>query len=359
MLEVRPITKQRTLPQWYEEQDKINMDPTYQRRGDLWPERNKQLLVNSILNQYDIPKIYLADFTYGTIVLRENSKPYAVIDGKQRLSIFFAFFRDKLELDKTPIQTDRGELSLTGLRYSDLHKRYPSLAGRFDDFTPTVMSVISDKLEEVQELFIRLNLNVSISGPERRNAMPGPIPHLIRDLSVHEVFRAYATFPINRGQDLNAAAKVLLMESRGEFANTKKGDLDNFVTSIKARDTPEFQDVYGRATVGLDKMARVFKEEDPLLRGPSQFPVYYWFTRTYADRYAEVIRDFLVKFEADRSRARKLANTRVTEDVETPDITLLNYTTWVRSPDDRKSQKRMFDTLDERFKAFLRSTRRH
>jgi len=61
MLEVRPISKARTLLEWYRDRDKIDLDPSYQRRGDLWPLWNKQLLINSILNRYDIPKIYVAD----------------------------------------------------------------------------------------------------------------------------------------------------------------------------------------------------------------------------------------------------------------------------------------------------------
>lgn len=354
MIEVRSITKARTLLEWYEEQDKIDMNPSYQRRGDLWPERNKKLLINSILNHYDIPKIYLADFTYVNTMLNEEKKPYAVIDGKQRLSIFFAFFNDELELDQTAVYLkDESEVSLKDFKYSDLQAQYPSLAKQFDDFTPTVMSVIADEYEEVQELFIRLNLNVSISGPERRNAMPGPIPHLIRDLSVHEFFRNYATFPINRGQDLNAAAKVLLIERRGDFANTKKDDLDRFVHSNKDKDTSEFRGVYQRAVSGLDKMTQVFEEEDGLLKGQAQFPVYYWFTRTHANQYGPLLRDFIVNFEEERTRARRLANARVSEDVETPDATLLQYSSLMRSPDDRTRQERMFGILNERFQAFL------
>src|SRR6266480_2909301 len=182
MLEVKPFSRPRSLLQWFTERERLDLSPSYQRRGDLWPLHYKQLLINSVLNRYDVPKIYIADFTYIDSKLNEGKKPYAVIDGKQRLLAFFDFFEDRLRLGSTDVQVEDQTISLPGLRYSDLKSKHPQLARRFDDFILTVMSVIADSFEDVQELFIRLNLSVSISGPERRNAMPGPLPPLIRTL---------------------------------------------------------------------------------------------------------------------------------------------------------------------------------
>ncbi|MES2725776.1 MAG: DUF262 domain-containing protein, partial [Bacteroidota bacterium] len=36
----------------------INLSPDYQRNGELWNLEKRQLLIDSILNDYDIPKIY-------------------------------------------------------------------------------------------------------------------------------------------------------------------------------------------------------------------------------------------------------------------------------------------------------------
>src|SRR6266436_2674448 len=182
MLEVRPISRSRNLLEWHKDRALLDMNPSYQRRANLWGLKNKQLLINSVLNNYDIPKIYVADFTYSQSGLNEDRKPYAVIDGKQRLTTIFDFFDNRLRLDSTPVFVKNQTVQLKGLHYSDLKERYALLAQRVERFTPTVMSVISDGLDEIQELFIRLNLNVSISGAERRNALPGPLPKLIRQL---------------------------------------------------------------------------------------------------------------------------------------------------------------------------------
>jgi len=354
MLEVKPISKSRSLLEWSNDRDKIDMDPSYQRRGDIWPEKNKQLLINSILNNYDIPKIYLADFTYFNTPLQEKKKPYAVIDGKQRLTIFFAFFDGKLHLDNTPVFHNSIEINLNGLRYPDLKGKHPSLAKVFEDFMPTVMSVISDRLEEVQELFIRLNLNVSISGPERRNAMPGPIPQLIRDLSVHDFFRSYASFPVNRGQDLNAAAKILYIEERNEFTNTKKDDLDNFVKSNKDKKPEDLSMIFSNATITLNKMTEIFKKRDSLLRRQTQLIIYYWLAKNYGEKYGSNIRTFLVKFEQDRQKVRAQSRDRAMgKPIDISDIKLLEYNNFVRTPDDKTKQEAMFKELESRLKKYL------
>ena len=69
------------------------MTPVYQRRGGLWSPKNKAFLIDSILNDFDIPKLYIADFTWGNTTLNHQSKAYAVIDGKQRFETIFDFLK--------------------------------------------------------------------------------------------------------------------------------------------------------------------------------------------------------------------------------------------------------------------------
>ena len=42
----------------YVERDAIWVDPEYQRQGEVWSLEKKQLLIDSIINRYDIPKLY-------------------------------------------------------------------------------------------------------------------------------------------------------------------------------------------------------------------------------------------------------------------------------------------------------------
>jgi len=40
----------------YSTKDKIEIDPEYQRMGDVWTLDKRQLLIDSILNEFDIPR---------------------------------------------------------------------------------------------------------------------------------------------------------------------------------------------------------------------------------------------------------------------------------------------------------------
>ena len=208
------------------------------------------------------------------------------------------------------------------------------------------MSVISDRLEEVQELFIRLNLNVSISGAERRNALPGPLPKLIRDLSVHTFFRKNATFPISRGQDLNLTTKFLLMEQVAGFATTKKADLDRFVLAGAKANAGDYYRPKDRVTETLDRMSHVFLLRDPLLNSQAQLTIYYWLVRGFGARQDIDLRAGIVAFEDARRTARSVATALASgQNLPAPDESLLYYNTVVRSPDDKNTQERMFETL--------------
>ena len=62
----------KTLSWWHNRRNTIDMNPPYQRRGGLWSQTDKAYLIDSILNGYDIPKIYVADFTWGSSALNKK-----------------------------------------------------------------------------------------------------------------------------------------------------------------------------------------------------------------------------------------------------------------------------------------------
>ena len=66
----------KTLSWWRTRREKIDMDPPYQRRGRLWSASDKAYLIDSILNGYDIPKIYIADFTWRDSPLKRLLKKF-------------------------------------------------------------------------------------------------------------------------------------------------------------------------------------------------------------------------------------------------------------------------------------------
>ena len=75
-----------TIMKIYFERDLINLEPEYQRLGNIWSPSKQQLLIDSIINEYDIPKIYFHE-----LYPQVENKKYAVIDGRQRLEAIFNF----------------------------------------------------------------------------------------------------------------------------------------------------------------------------------------------------------------------------------------------------------------------------
>ena len=157
------------------------MNPPYQRRGQLWSERDKAFLIDSILNGYDVPKIYIADFSFGRIHLNLANRQYAVIDGKQRLGAIFDFFQNRLRLSEDFEWAVNPGIRLAGLTYNDLIQNHPKAASRFANFNLSVMRVITDDEAKINELFVRLNRSKPLTGAEIRNAMGGVVPTLIRE----------------------------------------------------------------------------------------------------------------------------------------------------------------------------------
>jgi len=107
----------KTLSWWRTRRNQIDMDPPYQRRGRLWSVTDKAFLIDSILNGYDVPKVYIADFTWRGSPLNLKKLPYAIIDGKQRFEAIFDFFDGKIVLNDGFVFLEDPSKKLGGLGY--------------------------------------------------------------------------------------------------------------------------------------------------------------------------------------------------------------------------------------------------
>ena len=338
----------KTLSWWFDQLDNIDMDPPYQRQGKLWSDRDRAFLIDSILNGYDVPKVYVADFAFGRTQLNTSGKQYAVIDGKQRLGAIFDFFGNKLRLADNFEWTVNPELRLGGLSYNDLLQNHPKVASRFANFNLSVMRVITDDEGKINELFVRLNRSKPLTGAEVRNAMGGIVPQLIRDLCAQLFFATRIKFSTERRQDQNAAAKLLLVEFRGNPVGTQKPNIDRFVDEgIKAQaGKEEFARAASRCTQILSRMAEIFSERDPLLSSAGPLPVLYWFIRETPPEKDKYIRPFLVRFAQERRENKRLAKVGGAN----VDSELALYDQLDRSTDNQGSIEGRVDILRRRFK---------
>lgn len=294
----------KTLSWWKTRRASIDMLPEYQRRGRLWSAADKAYLIDSILNGFDIPKLYIADFTYSDSKLNTQRLPYAVIDGKQRFEAIFDFFDGKITLNEDCRLLEQPTRKISGLGYKDLVDNHADLAEAFDNFNLSVMSVVTEDSNLINELFVRLNRSKPLTGAEIRNAMTGPVPAVLRTIAKHEFFKNFIAFPVARGQDLNAAAKLLMFEYYDRPLDTKKSRLDSF-TKEAAKSRKELE-LATRRTLGvLDELLGIFLPHDRLLSSAGSLPVYYWFIRSLTEADTTKVRQFLVRFEEARTAVRK------------------------------------------------------
>jgi hypothetical protein len=336
----------RTLSWWANQRDVIDFDPPYQRRGGLWSYRDKAFLIDSIINKYDVPKLYIADFTFGPdSSLNVSNKQYAVIDGKQRFEAILDFIDGSITLQRDFVWSEDPSLNLGGLGYNDLRTNHPRVAAEFDNFNLTVMAVVTDEEGRINELFVRLNRNKTLTGPEIRNAMRGVVPSLTRDIASNVFFKQKVKFSTARGQDLDIAAKFLLVEFRGQLSETKRGTLDRLVDEGISADAnvADLERAAQRVVENLEHMNEVFLSRDPLLATQGPAVPYYWLIRAIPHREHHKVRPFLVAFEQIRKRNREMAQDP-SENYEGDPI-LLTYDRYNRSINDLASIEGRFRIL--------------
>lgn len=353
----------KTLSWWRDEKEDLDLEPVYQRKGHVWSDGQKQYLIDSILNGFDIPKLYVADFTFlNSTALNIGKKKYAVIDGKQRLSAIYDFFEDNLRLPRGFVFSEDPSLRLAGLTYSKLMERYPRIARKFDNSNLTVMSVITDDEAAINELFVRLNSSKPLTGAELRNAMHGPFPEVIRRVTEHEFFTDRIKFATNRSQDRNAAAKLLLLEHLGTIVDTKKRHLDALareasddVTNDDAAIEEALEEVLEETEIAsldrsaarmlaiLDRLSSIFQTRDDLLRQPAQIIIIYWLVRSIPEAEDAMVKPFLEDFES-----RRKANALSGEDAE-----LSEYELAQRTSNDAGSIRYRTQVLKQQFDLFF------
>jgi hypothetical protein len=359
------LHESKPLRWWYEQflLGRIDMSPQYQRRGEVWGKWKRAHLIDSILNDFDIPKFYVAHFNSSLPrTLNENETRYAIIDGKQRLGAIFAFFDDKVALNPSITLDDRPDLKIGKSLYSDLARSHPYLVAKIESFEPTVMSVLTDDDQKIKQLFVRLNMGEAATSAERRNAMGGPIPGIVRELSGHPFFTKNIKFSTKRMQEHNLVVKLLMFEFKGELVDTKAKNLDDFTQA--AYDWEQAQpddktslDRYGEARdqvlETLELLSTEFNVNDPLLSKAGEIPIYYWVAKRNP-RFVNELRDFVLHFtEAvlENMRAQRT-------EPNSGDPELMAYYTMSRTTNDQGSYEGRLKIFERRFAAFRKGPRR-
>ena len=320
----------------YLERDRIFLEPPYQRASGIWNLEKKQLLIDSLINGYDIPKLYLHEYERAT---RHDGKWYkhAIIDGKQRLLAIWEFMNEGGYPLSDDIQYLRDpKVKLGGLKYEDLSREHSTIHARFTGRILSVIAIRTDDTDLVEDMFSRLNEAVPLNAPEKRNAFGGPLPPAIRKIVQTKFFAEKVSISKARYRHHDLACKFLYLEEKNGSADTKKSSLDEFVRDFARRKLRKKADALRSVVDGvLSDMNAFFKDKDRLLGSPGMAVVYYLLFRELkrkgrAPSTIGVTRTRLQAFEKMVAENRRVAE----QDITKANPELLEFDRLSQSPND-------------------------
>jgi hypothetical protein len=229
--------------------ERINTNPDFQRPA-VWGVAQKQLLVDTIIREYDVPKLYWQ---------KVGAKPdrYDVVDGQQRLRAIWEYFDGQFGLPKDAEPID-GE-AIAGCKYESLPD---DLRMRFDVYPLDVVIIDEADDDEIREMFLRLQNGTSLKAQEKRNAYPGNMRAFVHQLASHPFFTRVGFANSRFNHDL-VAAQLVCLEIAGEPTNVKNADLNRMYKQHAGFDT-KCQDAKDVQRI-LGVLADVFPDKTPEL----------------------------------------------------------------------------------------------
>jgi len=203
--------------------DRIDTSPDFQRPA-VWGKSQKQLLIDSILRGYDIPKFYLR---------KTSSKPdkFDVVDGQQRLRTIFEYHNEDFALakDADPVESEQ----IKGMHYGDLPL---DLRMQLDNYPLDVVILSETDEDGVREMFLRLQNGTTLKAQEKRNAMRGKMRNFVRELAGSPFFHNCGFKNTRFNFDL-VAAQMIAIELNGGPCHVRNTNLSKMYESERDFDS--------------------------------------------------------------------------------------------------------------------------
>lgn len=318
------------LARW---RNRVRLDPPYQRQGEVWSRTKQRLLIDSILNEFDIPKIYVHE--HGPIDVDGRECTFSLIDGRQRLEAIWDFLDGKFALPSDFKNLGTGSTAGADLTYTQLLDEEPDIAAEFTATQIDVMVVDTDDVELIEEMFSRLNEAVPLNAAEKRNGRGGPLRPAVRDLTATKFFTRNLPFANSRYRHFDLATKLLLLESSDGPTDTKKRQLDDFWDHFKeGKADAEARRLVDEVSEVLATMEDTFEDGDHLLGVLGMISVYFLLFRSVIKEGGRPpSRQDLVAF----NNARRLSRYDDEDQLSRNQRRLVEFDRLAQSPNDRSA----------------------
>lgn len=315
---------------------KIDPAPDYQR-PPVWKLKQKQLLMDTILREYDIPKIYWKR------IKSEDKIQFEVIDGQQRLRAIWEFCAGGFSLAKDMDAVDG--IDCAGKKYDDLDI---DLRSGFDLYSIDVVivddAIQNAKEDEVRDMFLRLQNGTTLNSQEKRNAITGSMHDFVKSLSKHRFFE-HCKFKNTRFTFDHIAAQMVRLEIEGGPTGVSDTDLNRMYEEHKNFDLN--CKTAKKVRHVLDYLEQAFPEKTPEL-GRSNTLILYFLVSTLIESYVfKGTESDLAQWFIDFERHRR-ADERLDEDDRDPYLAEYRRLT-SHATDSEESIKSRLVFLEKRF----------
>lgn len=246
-----------TIKTLVKNQPNVNLNPSWQR-GAAWQLPRQTLLIDSILRGMDIPKIYLRKLPNG------NPHSHDAVDGQQRIRAIWEFRAGLFALTHPETLPKIDGMDVTGKKFGALDKK---LKDRFENFEISIAEITAASNDEITNLFSRLQMGVSLNPAELRNAMLGPMRHVIDVMATSHDFFQTSRIPDVRHKRQDYVTHVFAMAAYQGARDIKAPDLRKMIAEF---DVPRMDEVLALSSAVGDALTILAAVEENLSRKITQ-----------------------------------------------------------------------------------------
>lgn len=231
------------------EKKKLTFDYPIQREDGQWDKSQKALLIDTVLNGFLIPHVYI--IKEGT----EDFSPMSVLDGKQRLTTLYEFVNDKFTLpkdmddvvitdvtfdeNKNPIKEEK-VYKVAGKKFSKLDTELQKI---FNKYKIDVVLLAGFTDEQIEDQFYRLNNGCTFTKSQKANVKLGTeLAGKIKEIEECDFFENRAVFTNTqrkRGEITSCILQTMMLLSDFDYKNFGANEVLRFAEELN--DNPDYE----------------------------------------------------------------------------------------------------------------------
>lgn len=280
------------------------LSPEEYQRESAWRLQQKQLLVDTIFRGMDIPKFYFWKIDLYTLSngypegetknlykqklekkITENDDPdpyiYEVVDGQQRIRTLLEFmgvtppdevcYRGNWH---EPFSTLADTPMAKGKNYNQLNAEQQI---KFYENPLSVMVLENATIDEIRDMFLRLQNGTPLNAQQKRNAMGSSIGQKARELADLSFFKKSINFGNSESTHLLVASQMLQLELKDKIVSCASRQLDKLYEHH--RKTNVDRSVFSRTKKIVGILGKVFPDKNPHLNQSYTVSLYWLFSR--------------------------------------------------------------------------------